>query len=257
MNDTFLSYASVEYDKARILGEYLQSEGFQVWMDKKDIMGQSGWRAVITSAIEESKSLIVIISKNSVISEDVETEVVLAADQKIPILFIYFEDAELSQTLKYVSAGKQFLRFIEKEKIKDALLAVVSETKATTLKHSSFPFSVTEQIGILGIRPKFILGNGKHSSYIHNSELLLFNKGKEARNVAVSVQEGATESITCVFYVGSVRENEAIRVPFQTPHTGIRGNATVKSLKLSYEDSIGTPYSEGIDEMIARENRGG
>jgi len=264
MHDTFISYASEDYGKVRVLGEYLQNEcGFRVWMDKANIIGQHGWRSTLTNAIEDSKTLTLVVSKHSVQSEDVETEITLAADAEIPILFIHLENAELSSTMKYLAAGKQSLRFIDREKIHEALsFLVTSELKNATAKPSSFPFSIEEQIRILGIRPNFALGNGKDTLYVHRVdslrkiwELVLVNKGKDARKVTITVQDEALDKIQCEYCKENVEQNEVIRVTLQSKVHYLKEHHAVRFLVLSYEDIVGTPYSERLSELIDRENR--
>ena len=62
----FLSYASPDKDKILPFFEWLDKEGFNVWMDYHRIMPGQNWDLYIKHALEEATIIISFISKNSI-----------------------------------------------------------------------------------------------------------------------------------------------------------------------------------------------
>ena len=82
MTDIFISYASEDRDRARILASTLQSQGWSVWWDRNIIAGQS-FDITIERALESAKCVIVLWSNQSVQSEWVKNEAAAAAERGV------------------------------------------------------------------------------------------------------------------------------------------------------------------------------
>jgi adenylate cyclase len=107
MADIFISYSSLDREKAEQLTELLASSGLSVWIDKSGIDVATSWSGEIVDAIEGCKAFLVLLSPNSVASANVVKEVSLAAEQKKKILPLDLEPVELPRDLKYHLAGIQ------------------------------------------------------------------------------------------------------------------------------------------------------
>lgn len=105
MHDIFLSYASVDRDKARRVAEALAGRGWSVWWDR-DIPPGKSFDQVIEEAIEGARCVVVIWTRGSVESHWVKTEAseglqrrvlvpVLADEVKIPLEFRRIQAASL------------------------------------------------------------------------------------------------------------------------------------------------------------------
>jgi TIR domain/Protein of unknown function (DUF1566) len=86
---TFFSYSRVDSAFVMKLAKDLRNTGFKIWLDQLDIKPGSRWDDSIQSALNNSKSLIVILSSSSVASENVMDEVSFALGNHktvIPVL---------------------------------------------------------------------------------------------------------------------------------------------------------------------------
>jgi TolB-like protein len=107
VSDIFISYSSKDKEKAEQLSEHLASAGLSVWIDQSGIDVATSWSGEIVDAIEGCKAFVVLLSPNSILSNNVIKEVSLAADQKKKILPLDLEPVELPRDLKYHLAGIQ------------------------------------------------------------------------------------------------------------------------------------------------------
>ena len=73
MADIFLSYVREDRKKAETLAEALQSEGWSVWWDRQIPVGRK-WDEVIEDALSNTRCIIVLFSKQSVLSDWVRSE---------------------------------------------------------------------------------------------------------------------------------------------------------------------------------------
>ena len=105
--DIFISYSSKDKEKADQLSELLASAGLSVWIDRSGIDVATSWSGEIVDAIEGCKAFVVLLSPNSILSENVIKEVSLAAEQKKKILPLDLEPVDLPRDLKYHLAGIQ------------------------------------------------------------------------------------------------------------------------------------------------------
>ena len=82
----FISYSRSDMGFALELGGKLREAGHKVWIDTKGIPGGHDWRVRITSAIEASKLVLIILSPEALESEWVQRELNYADKLKKPIL---------------------------------------------------------------------------------------------------------------------------------------------------------------------------
>jgi adenylate cyclase len=107
MSDIFISYSSLDREKAEQLSELLASAGLSVWIDKSGIDVATSWSGEIVDAIEGCKAFLVLLSPNSIESVNVVKEVALAAEKRKKILPLDLEPVALSRDLQYHLAGIQ------------------------------------------------------------------------------------------------------------------------------------------------------
>jgi hypothetical protein len=106
MPDIVLSYASEDRPTAKALADAFHDRGFSVFWDRKIPVGRS-FEEVIEQAIDESRCVVVIWSRNAAASEWVRNEAeegkrrkilqpVLIDDAKLPLSFRHLQAANLS-----------------------------------------------------------------------------------------------------------------------------------------------------------------
>ena len=82
MSDIFLSYATEDRLRTRILVQVLESRGWSVWWDRTIPPGQT-FDSVIERALDDARCAVVLWSKVSVSSDWVKTEAAEAARRRI------------------------------------------------------------------------------------------------------------------------------------------------------------------------------
>lgn len=114
-DDIFLSYSRKDSEKAEALKHHIESFGYSVWMDIEDIRGGDLWRAQIVEGIENCQLYIVILTKNSIQSDNVRREIDLARAKTKPILPVYAEPTptQVGRDMEYQLVGLQVLCFEE------------------------------------------------------------------------------------------------------------------------------------------------
>lgn len=66
MVNVFISYASEDIQLVNELSSFLDDNGFDVWLDKKNILAGENWRESIQRGLEKADFIVVCISRNSV-----------------------------------------------------------------------------------------------------------------------------------------------------------------------------------------------
>ena len=107
MTDVFISYASEDRERAREVASALETRGWSVWWDRKIVVGQP-FDQVIEHELETAKCVVVLWSKDSILSEWVKNEAAVAAERgvlvpalidnvKLPLEFRRKQTADLMQ----------------------------------------------------------------------------------------------------------------------------------------------------------------
>lgn len=121
MSDIFISYSRRDTVRVQLIKTLIEEEGLQAWMDTSALYGSDSWSAQIAHAIEECKLLVVVISSNSVVSQMVAKEVLLAQQEGKRILPVMLEDTPLTGTLKFVLTGVQHVKADDPDDIRNSV----------------------------------------------------------------------------------------------------------------------------------------
>jgi len=95
MTQVFISYSRADLIFVEQIAGDLRDAGFDVWYDLSGLDGGTRWSTEITKAIRNSQFVIVVLSPDSVISEWVEREYLLAGSLKRPVVPLYYRACEL------------------------------------------------------------------------------------------------------------------------------------------------------------------
>src|SRR5438445_8893812 len=87
----FLSYSSIDRERALHIADLLEANGISVWIDRKSIAGGMSWSAEIVRGIRECAALVVACSGASMASPNVQQELQLAWETRRPILPLLLE----------------------------------------------------------------------------------------------------------------------------------------------------------------------
>src|SRR5688500_17112868 len=97
---TFLSYSRANKEFALRLARELKSEGFPVWLDQLDIPLGARWDVEVEKALIECEIFMIIITKDSISSENVLDEIGYAIDSGKRFLPVLLEKCNIPLRLR-------------------------------------------------------------------------------------------------------------------------------------------------------------
>lgn len=95
----FISYAHADSSIVLPIAEQLHNRLYRVWYDE-GIEAGSNWPEVIAGRLSGAALVVFFVSKNAVKSHNCNREMNFAIDQKLPMVCVYLDDAELSPGVK-------------------------------------------------------------------------------------------------------------------------------------------------------------
>ena len=107
MADIFISYSRKDSREADELVSRLKEAGISVWIDKHGIIGAEEWATEIVEGIHACSTFLLLLSTNSVQSENVLKELSLANETRKRILPVDIHPTELPTSFMYPLAGLQ------------------------------------------------------------------------------------------------------------------------------------------------------
>ena len=113
----FVSYSRKDAEFVDRLDRDLTTLGHEVWVDRSDIVGggEDRWRRSIVNAIRDSEAMLLVVSPNSIASDNVERELSVAADNKKRVIPVVHQQCELPSGFEYELAGVQYIDFTTME----------------------------------------------------------------------------------------------------------------------------------------------
>jgi len=106
MAHIFISYARKDAQAANRLVGTLVKAGYDAWIDR-EIPGGELWRKRIVQEIEQAKAFLILLSPNSVASDDVRKELDIAENRKKLILPLVIAPMKIPPEMEYSLAGLQ------------------------------------------------------------------------------------------------------------------------------------------------------
>jgi hypothetical protein len=97
---TFISYSRADKDFALELAKELRSSGFLIWFDQLDIPTGSRWDDEVEKALENCEIFMVILTPDSMASDNVKDEIGYAIDGKKRILPVLLKNANVPFRLR-------------------------------------------------------------------------------------------------------------------------------------------------------------
>lgn len=131
---TFISYSRVNQQFAIRLASELKSSGFSIWMDQFDIPTGARWDDEIEKALRECEIFLIILTPDSIASENAKDEIGYAIDHGKRILPVLLEECEIPLRLRRV----QYVDFTRKSfneginGAKELLSSLVNEMQASS-----------------------------------------------------------------------------------------------------------------------------
>jgi TolB-like protein/Flp pilus assembly protein TadD len=117
MADIFISYSRKDSAQAIELAERLRVDGMDVWIDQHGIAGAEQWATEIVEGIRDCSTFIILLSPNSIESENVLRELSLASEKRKRVLPVDIEPTVLPSSFEYPLAGLQRVPFADFDRI--------------------------------------------------------------------------------------------------------------------------------------------
>lgn len=111
----FLSYSRRDGQFTQQLARDLRQKGYSTWLDVGDIVAGELWRREIVDGIENCAAFVIILSSNSIRSENVVKELSLAESSNKKIFPVLLEEVDIPKEMKYQIAGVQLVSFINSD----------------------------------------------------------------------------------------------------------------------------------------------
>ena len=125
MSHIFVSYSRKDREAVDHIVGRLAADGFDVWLDRAAIKGGDVWREAIVEAVDNAYACVLMLSPDSVASDNVRKEVDLADGASKYLIPLMLAPVELPAKLRYQLAGIQWIEYYRDPKAKYAELAEV------------------------------------------------------------------------------------------------------------------------------------
>ena len=156
----FISYAREDARLAAWLSKWLNSSGWDVWVDVENIRGGARWAGEIERAISSSSLVVLLLSSSSVLSDWVGSELAAAKDLRVPVVVADLDDPPLPRSMQFLLRDRQRVPIsMESGRVTQQSLARLDDALIGALEeaHGSNPDSlklgagnVLLMIGLLG-----------------------------------------------------------------------------------------------------------
>jgi adenylate cyclase len=107
--EVFLSYASRDGASAQLICDYLESSGVPVWMAPRDVPAGALYADAIVRAINACRTLVLVLSQDSVDSSHVSKEIERASSKRKPVVAVRLDGTELTPSLEYFLSESQWI----------------------------------------------------------------------------------------------------------------------------------------------------
>lgn len=105
----FISYSRRDSEQANRLQADLEAAGFDAWVDTSDITAGRRWKNAIVRGIKASDVVLLLLSPNSIGSENVAKELSIGDGHDKPVLPVRLSDIETLGELEYDLTGVQYI----------------------------------------------------------------------------------------------------------------------------------------------------
>jgi hypothetical protein len=105
----FISYASADGPLAQKVCSALEAAGFGCWIAPRDVVPGTQYADGIVWAIDESRILVLVVSKDALASAHVGRELERAASKRHPVIALRVDPAPLTRAFEYFLNQSQWI----------------------------------------------------------------------------------------------------------------------------------------------------
>lgn len=137
-NECFISYSRKNEDFVNEVRRVLEKEKIDYWLDTSSTIAGSDYSMAVVDAIERCKIFILIVSKDSMASRNVKSELNIAYNREKKIIPIIIDNAPLSKSFEYHLTLTQWIETFNKPvNWQERLLKAVHEELGTMAEKSN------------------------------------------------------------------------------------------------------------------------
>jgi hypothetical protein len=108
-HDVFICHSSKDKIAADAACAVLERRGLRCWIAPRDAEPGKSWAAAIVQAINSSRVMLLVFSRNANESPQIEREVERAINQRIPVVTFRIEDIAPTEALEYFISADHWL----------------------------------------------------------------------------------------------------------------------------------------------------
>ena len=151
MRHVFVSYSRKDSQTVDDIVARLSEDGMDVWIDREEIKGGELWRAAIVEAVDKAYAFVLMLSPNSVASDNVRKEVDLAEGANIELVPVLLAPAQLPAALRYQLAGIQWIEYYRDPEVKYGELVEVLQAQQRKPGNDQTPVTREVELVIKGL----------------------------------------------------------------------------------------------------------
>jgi len=125
----FISYSRKDAETTDVISKELRKKGFEIWIDRESIAGGEEWTKRLTEGINNSQILLILLSKNSILSAYCNKEILFAMKKNKPVIAIHLDDEPLTDKIDLILGDIQRLRIHDYTDIPELVLEVIKGIK--------------------------------------------------------------------------------------------------------------------------------
>ena len=108
-HDVFISYSSKDKPAADATCAVLEFKGIRCWIAPRDIMPGGDWGETIVDAIHTSRAMVLVLSANANLSQQIKREVERAVNAGLPVIPLRIENVMPAKSLEYFLSTPHWL----------------------------------------------------------------------------------------------------------------------------------------------------
>lgn len=112
MAQIFISYSRKDTKIVDSIHKKLSESGFDIWLDSEDVQGGDLWRRQIVEGISSCLAFVIVLSPNSVQSNNVRKELDIAEGKGRKIYPVMISTVSIPSEMEYQLAGVQIVDLV-------------------------------------------------------------------------------------------------------------------------------------------------
>jgi hypothetical protein len=133
MKHIFVSYSRIDEEVVSHIVAHLEQDGCNVWIDREEIKAGELWQKAIVEAVDNAYAVVLMLSSDSAVSDNVRREVDLAEGANKKLVPVLLAPVELPANLRYQLAGIEWIEYYRDPEVKYSELI-----KALQANHQGF-----------------------------------------------------------------------------------------------------------------------